>query len=303
MRNLLFYGLLSNLDLVLPIEQLAHLALYVCMIRLLHHGDTFEERTSEFANRLFTEFYKDHDLFYDDLQNFKLHLHSHYSTMYDMHGAFSTVNCFGPEDFIGSVSANSHGTRYYGDSITYYYNVEFHLQNKKKQIEVTNGPYDLSSTSAGDIDCIQSIHTTLCGCDRLNLCCSIYRRFIIRGAMFHSLNYHKRQKSISYFVQYLFDNEANDYRFGAIEFFFTCSTQSYAAIRYHRVKYLYSDVFKFSSYYYLLQRPLDSLYYILERDHHQLNIIQTDLIVSHCIVIEKDDHLFVTPFSSYHEHD
>lgn len=90
-KYLLFYVLLSNWDVVLPIEKLAHLALYVGMIRLLNHGHIFGNRTSELASKLFVEFDKDHELFYNDLENFRLHLHSDYSKMYDMHGAFSTV--------------------------------------------------------------------------------------------------------------------------------------------------------------------------------------------------------------------
>lgn len=302
-RNLLFYGLLSNLDSALSIEQLAHLGLFICMIRLLHHGHILEERTSDYADRLFTEFYKDHELYYDNLQNFKLHLHAHYSYMYEMHGAFSNVNCFGPEDLIGSVSANSHGTRYYGDSITHYYNIEFHLKNKKQESETIDGPSDPSPTAASDYDSIKSGHIVLCDCDQINSCCNVYRRFVINGGVFHSLIYEKRKRSISYFVQYLFDHESKDYGFGAIELFFTCNARSYAVIRCHRVKHLYSDNFKDSSYYFLLKKPLDSFYFILEKNHHQTVVVETNLIISHCVIAEKSDHLFVTTFSSYHEHD
>ena len=302
-RNLLFYGLLSHLDSVLPIEQLAHLALYVCMIRLLHYGHIFGERTSEIANRLFTEFYKDHELFYDGLQPFKLHLHSHYARMYDTHGALSNVNCFGPEDLIGSVSVNNHGTRYYGESITYYYNIDFHLQNKRVQTTTIDGPHDLCQSPASKHIWMSNIHADLCECGRLDSCCTIYRRFIIHGAMFHSLIYQKRQNSISYFVQYLFGGQACDRRFGKIELFFTCAYGSYAVIRRHHIARLYSDWFKSASYYFLVLKPLDTLYFVLEKDHRQLDLVQTNSIVNHCIVIEKSDHLFVTPFSSYHEHD
>ena len=302
-RNLLFYGLLPNLDSVLPVEQLGHLALYVCMIRLLHHGHVFGDRTSEIANRLFTVFYQDHDVFYSDLQSFKLHLHFHYSNMYDMHGALSNINCFGPEDLIGSISDNTHGTRSHGESITYYYNIDFHLQNQKKQTSITNGPYDRSSTSASDHECMERIHTHLCNCSQLDLCCHIYRRCVIHSVMFHSLLYQKRQNSISYFVEYLFDDETMDHRFGMIEFFFTCMNLSYAVIRHHRTKRLYSDLFKDSSYYFLLKKPIDSLYFILENEHPHLDLVRTDSIIKHCIVVEKNDYLIVTGFSSYNEHD
>ena len=302
-RNLLFYGLLPNLDAFLPIERLAHLALYICSIRLFHHGHVLGEKTNEVADRLFTQFYIDHELFYADLQNFKLHLHSHYAAMYRMHGALSNVSCFGPEDLIGSVSSNVHGTRSYGESIVYYYNIEFHLNDKKQQATTTNGPHDLSTTMANDYDDVRKTHATVCICDQVNSCCAIYRRFIIREAMFHSLSYPRRQSSISYFVTYASEHDGEDRRFGAIEYFFTCANIGYAAIRQHRVKRPYSDSFKMSGYYFLLRKPLDSLYFVLDKSHFELVIVRTDLISSHCIVVEKTAHLLVAPFTSYSEHD
>ena len=302
-RNLLFYGLLPNLDAFLPIERLGHLALYVCSIRLLHHGHVLGEETNKVADQLFTQFYIDHELFYADLQNFKLHLHSHYSTMYRMHGALSNVSCFGPEDLIGSVSSNVHGTRSFGESIAYYYNIEFHLSDKKQQATTINGPHDLSPTMANDYDDVREVHASVCICDQVNLCCAIYRRFIIREAMFHSLSYPKKQSSISYFVTYAPGNDAQDRRFGIVEYFFTCVDVGYAVIRHHRVNRLYSESFKMSGYYFLLRKSLDFLYFVLEKNHCGLDIVRTDSIISHCIVFDKSDHLLVAPFTSYSEHD
>ena len=302
-RNLLFYGLLPHLDAFLPLERLAHLALYICSIRLLHHGHVLGEETSKVADRLFKQFYVDHELFYADLQNFKLHLHSHYSAMYRMHGALSNVSCLGPEDLIGSVSSNVHGTRSHGESITYYYNIEFHLNDKKEQATTINGPHDASTTMANDYDEVREFHATACICDQVNSCCVIYRRFIIREAMFHSLSYQKRQSSISYFVAFASENDGEERRFGAIEYFFTCANIGYAAIREYRVRRPYSDSFETSGYYFLLRRPLDSLYFVLEKSHSELDIVRTDSISSHCIVVEKADHLLVAPFTSYSEHD
>ena len=106
--------------------------LYVCAIRLLHSGHVFGDRTSEIDNRLFSTFCKYHELFYTQLQNLKLHLYAHYGSVYETHGSLSNLGCFGQENFIGFVSASYHGTRYHGDSITYYYNVDFSIQNKKQ---------------------------------------------------------------------------------------------------------------------------------------------------------------------------
>jgi hypothetical protein len=255
------------------------------------------------ADRLFSEFYKDHELFYDALQPFKLHLHSHYSSMYKMHGALSNVNCFGPEDLIGSVSANNYGTRSYGESITYYYNIDFHLHSKRNQSSTINGPHDRCSSPASSFTCMSNLHASLCHCRQLDSCCLIYRRFIIHDAMFHSMIYQKKHGSISYFVEYRWESRPCERRFGAIELFFTFDRNGYAVIRRHRAVRLYSDSFKQSSYYFLLLRPLDTLYYVLEKNSSQLDLVQIDTIVSHCIVNEKIDYIFVTPFSSYHEHD
>ncbi|CAF3066765.1 unnamed protein product [Rotaria sp. Silwood2] len=302
-RNLLFYGLLPHLKLFLSIEQFSHLSLYICAIRLLHSGHVFGEKTREIADPLFSIFYKDHELFYLGLQNFKLHLHAHYASIYESHGSLSNLGCFGQEDFIGSVSANYHGTRYYGNSITYYYNIDFFIQNKKQERTVTNGPYDLSSTLANDYEHVKQFHTSLCNCIELTLCCIIYRRFIIHNEMFHSLIYYKRQDSVSYFVQYSFNNDVQDTRFGAIELFFIFNELGYAVIKHHRIKELCSDIFKACYYYHLLKMPIDSLYFSLEKNDCGIDIVRTDNIFNHCIVVEKNDCLFVTTISSYNEHD
>ncbi|CAF3446219.1 unnamed protein product [Rotaria socialis] len=131
--NVLFYGLLPHLISFMQIEQYSHLALYVCAMRLLHSGDVFDDKTSEVADQLFTEFYKDHELFYKTSQSLKLHLHAHFASLYETHGSLCNLGCFGQESFIGSVSSNHHGTQFYGDSITHFYNIDFAIQDKKKE--------------------------------------------------------------------------------------------------------------------------------------------------------------------------
>ena len=90
-RNLLFFGLLPNLDQTLSLDQYAHLAMYVCGIRLLHSGNLLGEATSLMAGQLLDRFHQDHRLFYHELQTFKLHLHSHYATTYEDYGSFANT--------------------------------------------------------------------------------------------------------------------------------------------------------------------------------------------------------------------
>ncbi|CAF4927705.1 unnamed protein product, partial [Rotaria socialis] len=285
-RNVLFYGLLPHLISFMQIEQYSHLALYVCAMRLLHSGDVFDDKTSEVADQLFTEFYKDHELFYKTSQSLKLHLHAHFASLYETHGSLCNLGCFGQESFIGSVSSNHHGTQFYGDSITHFYNIDFAIQDKKKGKTKLNGPCDQASTSSSDYDYLMNFHSLNCTCNDLNSCIKIYRRFINYDKMFHSL----------------LDN-AQVQRFGAIDLFFMFNGFGYALIKYYPVKEFFSDAFKMSNYYYLLKRPVDYLYFILEKSHCQHDVVPIDPIVNHCIVVEKNDYLFVTNILSYNEHD
>jgi hypothetical protein len=284
-------------------EHYAHLALYVCAMRLLHSGHVFDNKTSEIADQLFVQFYKDHELFYEYSQSLKLHLHIHLSSLYKTHGSLCNLGCFGQESLIGFVSGNHHGTRFHGDSIVHFYNIDFAIQNKKQQKTSVNGPYDPISALGSHYDYLEDFHTILCTCNDLNSCLKIYRRFTIGNKMFHSLLYNKRHNSVSYFVQYFSGDNVQEKRFGIIELFFVSNGRGYAVIKYHRVKELFSNTFKKSSYYHLLKEPVDYLYFMLEKSHCQLNIIPSDLILNHCIVVEKDDHLFVTNILSYNEHD
>ncbi|UJR17710.1 hypothetical protein I4U23_004608 [Adineta vaga] len=302
-RNMLFYGLLPHFNSIMHIEQYSHFTLYVCALRLLHSGHIFGDKTSTIAHQLFIEFYKDHELFYAHLQHFKLHLHIHLSSLYDTHGSLCNLGCFGQESLIGFVSANHHGTQYHGDSIVHFYNIDFAIQNKKEKESIVNGPYDLLSVPANNYHYLKEFHTLTCTCNDLDLCCKIYRRFIVKNKMFHSLIYNKRGNSVNYFVQYIFDDNGKKYRFGIIDIFFTCDEKSYAVLKHHPVKCLFSETFKMSSYYYLLKKTVDKLYFVLEYFYSQFDIIPVCQILNHCIVVDKNDYLFVTNVLSYNEHD
>lgn len=302
-RNLLFFGLLPNLNQVLSINHFGHLAMYVCALRLLHSGHSMEEDTSVIAGQLLDRFHQDHSLFYHRLQSFKLHLHSHFAATYRNYGSFANLGCFGQESLIGFVSENYHHVRYYGDAITHYFNVDFSLQNGKRQATTVDGPHDRCASSSDSLDVVTRYHHSICDCDKLESCCEIYRRYSIHRKMFHSLIYTRRIGSISYFVRYKSGNSVRPDQFGAIELFFTCRNDGYAVIKSHRVNGNFSDCFNESSYYQLLKQPIEKLYYLLERNYSRIDVVPVDLIVNHCILVEQDHHLLVTNILSYHEHD
>ena len=204
----------------MEMENYSHLVLYVCAMRLLHSGHVFDDRTNEIAHQLLVQFYKDHELFYECSQSFKLHLHVHLSSLYRTHGSLSNLGCFGQESLIGFVSANHHGPRFHGDSIIHFLNIDIAIQNKKHEKTSINGPYDLVSSCAKHYNYLKEFHTVACICTDWNTCLKIYRRFQVHNQMFHSLFYNKRHKSVSYFVQYSSGDNVQEKRFGIIDLFF-----------------------------------------------------------------------------------
>ncbi|CAF4012453.1 unnamed protein product, partial [Rotaria magnacalcarata] len=214
-KNILFYAALPVFQLYLSIEQLSHLALFICFTRLLHGQSIVGLETNKIAKELFEHFYRDHNEYYEGLQNLVLHLHVHFVYMYNNHGALTNIGCFGQEDLIGYIGSNHHGTRYYGELITYYYNIDFALHMKPtaattKKIEKLDPVNDTH-------DEYKYLHVELCDCEQIHQCFRLYRRFIINDRIFHSLIYKKRGKSNSYFIQYSFDQR--HYQFGSIQCF------------------------------------------------------------------------------------
>ncbi|CAM4944421.1 unnamed protein product [Rotaria socialis] len=291
-KNILFYGLLPIFQLYLPIEKLSHLALFVCFTRLLHAESIFGSKTSNVAHDLFQHFYHDHDEYYCGLQNLVLHLHTHFKTMYNNHGALSNIGCFGQEDLIGSIGSNHHGTRYYGELITYYYNIDFSLHNKPTKTKAIIEKIDLVNDA---VDKYHDLYAQLCDCEQLHKFFNIYRRFIIKDRMFHSLMYNKRGKSVSYFIQYSFDQR--HYYFGTIEYFFflLSKEKSYAVVNLYPVKQNYSDYFRLSKYYHLLKKPLDSFFFVLEnhpsneKKNQKKKFSPSDPLQAYYYLISHDD--------------
>ena len=110
LRNLLLYGFIPNFYDILPLEKAAHICLFICGIRLLHcSNENFEKSRSSLAGNLLKIYYQNHDKFYEYLQNFGLHLHIHFATNYDRHGALSCVNTFAQESLIGYIASNRNG--------------------------------------------------------------------------------------------------------------------------------------------------------------------------------------------------
>jgi hypothetical protein len=300
-KNTLLYGLLPNFQMYLPIEQLAHVALYVCFIRLLHGQPLLGPETNDIANALFQRFYEDHDDYFNGLQNLVLHLHAHLTIVYENYGALSNIGCFGQEDLIGHISSNHHGTHYYGELITFYYNIDYALHNKSSAPPITrNQSIDpVPELVSQYID----LHDRSCDCEQERDCFTIYRRFIINQQMYHSLIYNKRGRSVSYFVQYFFDQ--NCPQFGTIEFFFTLKSESkcYAFVNEYRVIRKYSDYFKKSKYIDILEKPLDLFFFVIENHPVKKSIVCIDSIKKHCIIFQMNDYKIVTPVSTYNEHD
>lgn len=248
-KNILFYGLLPHIQQFISTEKSSHLALYICFLRILHVQPMYGLDASELANRLFIEYYRDIDIYYDGLQNFVLHLHRHLPDVYRMHGSLSNIGCFGQDDFIGNIGSNHHGTRFYGELLTFYYNVDYALQSKKKTSHVVDGPLDVIEQI-----CYQykQLHEAFCSCENINGCLSIYKRCIINRNIFHSLLYMKRGRSTSYFVQYR--DEQNHFKFGTIKLFFQIASSriTYVLIDRYDVIMKYSSYFKQSKYYHLI---------------------------------------------------
>lgn len=75
------------------------------------------------AKELIVNYYEDHSMYFDGLENLVLHLHLHFDQLFIQHGSLCYLGGFGQEDFIGAISKNRHGSRFHGDLITHYYEV------------------------------------------------------------------------------------------------------------------------------------------------------------------------------------
>ena len=76
----------------------------------------------------------------------------------------------------------------------------------------------------------------------------------------------KEERETLRVVGILPNSKKDDRRFGIIEFFFTHQGQGNAAIRNHPSQRAYSDFFRRSKYHDRSRTPLDSLFFILEKN-------------------------------------
>ncbi|CAF1524702.1 unnamed protein product, partial [Didymodactylos carnosus] len=173
LRNIILYCLLPLIQPLLPSDVVSHLALYVCFLRLLDSKRLSRGETSQTAENLFNLYYKDHELYYTGLQNFVLHVQIHFPTLYELVGGLCNIGTFGQEDLIGSISKQKHGSRFYGDLITYYYNINFNLQNKIQTSVKNSGPIDPDQMKPSQYPIVEDFHQKHCICGSVDTCVTI----------------------------------------------------------------------------------------------------------------------------------
>ena len=132
LKNLFFYAFIPNFIGHLSANQISFLSLLICAIRLIYGDRILGDETSKLANKLIIIYYREHQQYFDHHLNFVLHLHEHFARLYDDHGPLSSINTLAYEDFIGYVSKNRNGSRFYHQSLAYYYNVDVHLRNNQQ---------------------------------------------------------------------------------------------------------------------------------------------------------------------------
>ncbi|CAF1112548.1 unnamed protein product [Rotaria magnacalcarata] len=308
-RNILFDGILPIFHKHLPVDIVGHFAMFISAMRLLHGKPVLGGETSKLAGDLLTRYYKDFDIFYEGLQNFVLHLHHHFKNQYEMYGAFSHLGSFGQEALIGYVGSNKTGTRFYGPLICQNYSIDFLLHHKMQKLsqpdQVVDGPFDCNFKFDFKSNSIfELLHNSHCICTSINTCLFAYRRCIINAQVYHSLEYNQRQRSVSYFIRYSSTTEPNSYLFGKIMVFFKCSNSNYAMIQRYPVVGQFSDLFRSSSYYEILDRSINHFFFIISRQGVlPYETVLISRIVDHCIIFDCQNYYVATPVSSYDEHD
>jgi hypothetical protein len=123
--------------------------------------------------------------------------------------------------------------------------------------------------------------------------------------MFHSLIYAKKGKSNSYFISYNKSAKNDNIKyFGKIILFFSCVNTNYAVVQRYIQNQNFSDLFKSSTYFFLLEKPLDKCFTLLSKDASDFyDIINIEDVIKHCITFDFQQQLIVTEVSAYHEHD
>ena len=308
-RNTLFYGFLPIFYQRAPIDLLTHFGLYITALRLLHGAPILGSKTLKVANDLLVKYYENFSNFYIDLENFVLHLHSHYPTQCNRFGSLSHLGSFGQESLIGYVGSNHTGTRYHGNLICENYSLDFlvhHvLETNDLSTVTTDGPFDQDvSFDFKSNDIFLDFHDQICICSSIDSCMVAFRRCTINQHVFHSLQYKKRQKSVSYLVRFRRTNDPLSYMFGNIVIFFRHANLTYALIEKYSIQCLFSDLLSTSRYHRLLVGSIDHFFYVVSRNYFVgYECVVVSRIVDHCILFECSDFCIITPLSSYDEHD
>ncbi|CAF1987565.1 unnamed protein product [Rotaria magnacalcarata] len=172
-RNILFYGFLPIFHQHLQHDYLGHFALHICAMRLFHGRAILGPRTSDIANDLIMKYYQDFSSFYDGLENFVLHLHSHYERQYRMYGTFSHLGSFGQESLIGYIGSNRTGTTHHGDNICENYGIDLMLHHQIENLysytNIVDGPFDPDlNFDFKSNDSIIDFHNIECNYERSN---------------------------------------------------------------------------------------------------------------------------------------
>ena len=234
-----------------------------------------------------------------------MHNHIHFKKQYQRFGSLSHTGSFGQESLIGYIGRNSHATRFIGENICYQYSIDHALQNydsdhyslmDSKGLIDAEDTFDFSSHSS-----VMDLHRDLCGCHSLKTCLRGFKRYLAHQKCFHSLSYGRRQTSVSYFVRCR--NEQSNFLFGKIVIFFMLNTQTYSLMQLYPLQDHFSDFFRGSKSYFLLQKPLGRFFYRLSSlPLKDLVVVPVDNVLDHVIVFEQSKHFIATPVSSYNEH-
>ncbi|CAF1367916.1 unnamed protein product [Rotaria sp. Silwood1] len=150
---------------------------------------------------------------------------------------------FSQEEFIGAVSKYKHGSSFWGDQIVFYLNIDFALKNihqnedPSSSISTSDGLFDITSAPEELIEILPNIHQRFCNCSNVNNCMKFYQRFRNKQQIvYHSLEYTKKQSSVSYFIKY-------GSLFGIVIVFMSCNDKQYAVVKRHPIKKRFSDFF------------------------------------------------------------
>jgi hypothetical protein len=302
-RNILLYGFVPLFYKWLSADIFSHFCLFICGVRLLHGLPVLGERTSHTANQLINRYYQDFNKFYDDLENFVLHLHTHFADQYRQYGSFCHLGSFGQESLIGYMSKNFQGSRHQGDLICENYCLNLyshHAIDETNQSPIIDGPFDPDTSfnfSGHNFFSTNRLST-------INGSMVAYRRCRVRNKLFHSLFYMKRNKSVSFIVRYRSADDVEDFRIGKIIVFVTIDNIAFALIESFSTHRDCSSLFRSSPYHRLLSEPFNQFFYLLSKDSDSIcHLTRDSNIIDHCILFDLGDHFIATPVSSYDEHD